>query len=112
MSLAANLNVREFDLDDIQHCLNNAGYYTDKRDFMFAHNNDLFKYVGFSKQHKQHRFLIGFENQEEIEDTFYVSCILVALGADGTLHAEYGAMPEFEANTVEALEQYIAKVCN
>lgn len=103
-----NVNFRTFTLDEVRMVLNDTGYETPAREFQFAEDNELFKYLGCVNGAA--RYMIGFE-EDVPEEGCYASIVYVTIGAD-KLQADYGGMPEHQAKTLEELAAYFENRAN
>lgn len=110
MSLTS-FNFREFGLDEILECLTNTGYLINAHErqyeFSFARDNDAYKYMGFVNNN--HKFNIAFYDEEQ--ENYYVTSILIHLGSEGKLVADYIGCPLFEGTEEQVLE-FLELVCN
>lgn len=101
--------------DEVREALANEGYLSEDHEFKFAKYEDAFKYIGYSSSSHVHRFLIGFEDDENStpeETKYFVTRILVWVGNRGKLVADYQGCPEKDNLTMEEALEYIEKVCN
>lgn len=104
------IDFRSFTVDDIRECLENHGYATTDQEFEVA-NDGAFKYIGVNHTNGFHRYLVGFEDDENTEQ-YYVSRVFVSFhNCLGTFVAEYGGTPECEG-TREEIDEYIERICN
>lgn len=103
------IDLKSFTLDDVVAILHQTGYNDDKSVFRWAESNEFFKYIGVSNHTA--RYLVGFEDDEN-EDMMYVTIVHISIGSQGTLVADYNAMPVFTSMDIDAIAKYIEYRCN
>lgn len=105
------INFRTLSIAQLRAILDDTGYENTDDEFAVAEQDDCFKYIGCANGSA--RYLVGFKDDHAREDAppYYVSCIYVSIGHD-KLQADYGGMPEFNAEELEEIQAYIEKRCN